>query len=77
MNGPHRYGTGIRYGTDHTYGETAEIFTGELASSPSYVLSGGFGSGDFGDEFFGSDGDGATTVTYATESASSPSYITE
>lgn len=37
-NGPHNYGTGINYGTNHFYGENAEIITKEaLPAAPTYT----------------------------------------
>jgi len=58
--GPHNYGTGIHYGTNHKYGEKAEVatieaipsaptFTGESASTPTYT------------------GESASTPTYTVE----------
>lgn len=72
-----KYGTGVKYGTNHRYGETAEIFTAESALSVSYGIEGGFGYGGFGEEFFGSGLDGAVTVTFTQEAAATPVYTEE
>lgn len=60
-NGPHKYGTGLKYGnTGHFYGEAAEIFTEESTPpQPTYTA------------------ETASTPTYTSESASTPTYTSE
>lgn len=76
-NGPHKFGTGIKFGTNHRFGETAEIFSVEPPASTDYFVDGAWGGDSpiWGEGVYGEGVYGPATVTFTQEAAFAASFM--
>lgn len=84
--GPHKYGTGVNYGTHHKYGEVAEIYQADTQIIGAGAGDEGWGEAGWGVDPWGGGGpayptmtaEAAATVSFTAESgAAAPAYTAE